>query len=93
MTPKDIIGIAFVIVGVPVMALGWRVLGATWAVIGMVAFFIGLWLIIDSAREKRLREMMRGGGPGDYGDRHYISGESASFSDHGGGGGGGGGDA
>jgi hypothetical protein len=89
---KDVLGLLLSAVGIGMAALGYRLLGLTWFWIGAACLFFGLMLVLNEVRGRKLkREMRHGGGPGDYGNRNYLSGSSASdFSDAGAGDGGGG---
>ncbi|MBI3530564.1 MAG: hypothetical protein HY067_21670 [Betaproteobacteria bacterium] len=93
MSAKDIIGILLFAVGVTVGTLGYRWLGLVWFWIGALSLTVGLLLVLNAVRERKLLdEMRKGEGPGDFGDRHYYSGSSAADSIDVGGGHGDGGD-
>jgi hypothetical protein len=79
---KDVIGLALCVVGISTGSLGLRLLGISWFWGGAAVLFLGLLLVLDSVREKKLRENLKEGGPGDWGDRHYLSGDSAGDDCH-----------
>lgn len=75
---RDILGMLLFAAGVAIAALGYRVLGLGWCWIGAALTFAGLLLVLNEVRRRKLeRELRQGGGPGDWGDRHYLSGGSA----------------
>ncbi len=81
MSVKDILGIFFFTVGVTLGTLGYRWLGLVWFWIGVGSTTVGLLLVLNAVRERKLLdEIRKGEGPGDYGDRHYYSGASAADS-------------
>jgi hypothetical protein len=77
------IGLVLVMFGVSAMGLGKKWLGDTWIYIGLASGVIGLLLCLAGDRfDEYMRERRRGKEKaGDYGDAHYTSGQSASFSD------------
>jgi hypothetical protein len=77
MKTKDILGMLFCSAGATIGTIGYRLLGLEWYFGACVLLFIGGWLIWDAARDRKLRKAMDEV-PGDSGDRHYISGASAT---------------
>jgi hypothetical protein len=77
------VGLPLVMLGVSAMGLGIKWLGRTWFYIGLASGVAGMLLCLTGDRfEKFMRDRRRDKDrPGDYGDAHYTSGESASFSD------------
>lgn len=76
---RDVLGLLLSAIGIGMAAVGYRVLGLTWFWIGAACLFVGLLLVLNEVRSRKFeREMRTGGGPGDYGDRHYISGSSST---------------
>ena len=81
MSAKDIVGVLLFAVGIALGTLGYRWLGLTWFWIALLSVTVGLLLVLNAVRERKLfDEMRKGEGPGDFGDRHYYSGASAADS-------------
>lgn len=83
MNIKDVIGLVLCAVGIGIAIVGYRLLGLTWFWIGVAFDFVGLLLVLNEVRERKLlHELRYGRVAGDYGDRHYFSGSSSNdFSD------------
>lgn len=82
MSFRDALGLIFCGAGVVVGTLGYRALGLQWYFAALILIAIGVVCIWTEARDRRLRKIGNEG-PGDWGDRHYISGEHATDSgDH-----------
>lgn len=93
MSIRDVIGLLLSAIGIGTATLSYRLLGLTWFWIGAGCLFLGLLLILNEIRHRKLeRELRNGGALGDYGDRHYSSGSSSSDFPDGGSGDGGDGD-
>lgn len=77
MSLRDIIGLLFWGAGVTVGTVGYRLLGLEWyfGACGLVS--IGVFFIWSAARDRKLQKALDKV-PGDWGDRHYISGKSAT---------------
>ena len=74
---KDALGLIFIGVGVTVGTVGYRILGLQWYFASCVSLVIGVFLIWSASRDRKIREALDEG-PGDWGDRHYISGSHAT---------------
>lgn len=77
MTTKDIIGMIFCGAGATVGTIGYRLLGVEWYFGACILLVIGTCFIWDAARDRKLRDALDEV-PGDWGDRHYISGASST---------------
>jgi hypothetical protein len=79
MSIRDVIGMLLSAIGIGIAALSYRLLGLIGFWIGACCLLLGLFLILNEIRHRKLeRELRNGGGPGDYGDRHYSSGSRST---------------
>jgi purine-cytosine permease-like protein len=74
---KDALGIIFIGIGVTVATVGYRLLGLHWYFAACVLIIVGMLLIWSASRDRKIREALDDI-PGDWGDRHYISGAHAT---------------
>lgn len=77
MTIKDIFGLLFCGIGATIGTVGYRLLGLAWYFGASVFLMMGILLIWSAARDRRLRDSLDEVS-GDWGDRHYTSGASAT---------------
>lgn len=77
MTLKDIVGMVFIGAGATVATVGYRLLGMQWFLGAVVLLGIGLGFIWSAARDRKIRDALDEV-PGDWGDRHFISGEHST---------------
>jgi hypothetical protein len=74
---KDALGLIFIGAGVAVATVGYRILGLQWYFAAWVPLAIGMFLIWNANRDRKIRTALDDV-PGDWGDRHYISGSHAT---------------
>jgi hypothetical protein len=84
MSIRDLIGIVFCIAGVTIGTMGYRLLGLQWYFGACALLVVGMLLIWSSARDRKIRDGLDDV-PGDWGDRHYLSGSSSTDGYDGGG--------
>lgn len=77
---KDALGLIFIGVGTTLATVGYRILGLQWYFDACVPLAIGVFLIWSANRDRKIREALDEV-PGDWGDRHYISGAHATDDD------------
>jgi|EP01034_Spumella_vulgaris_P038461 hypothetical protein len=82
MTLKDILGMLFVACGATLGTVANKLLGLGWYVGSAVLLVFGSSLIWSAARDRKMREALDQV-PGDWGDRHYVSGQHATDSSDG----------
>jgi purine-cytosine permease-like protein len=74
---KDALGLIFIGVGVTVGTVGYRILGIQWYFAACIPLAIGMFLIWSASRDRKIREALDEV-PGDWGERHYVSGSHAT---------------
>lgn len=77
MSLRDILGLIFCAIGVTVGTIGYRLLGLEWYFGAFGIISIGLLFIWSAVRDRKLQKALDEVS-GDWGDRHYSSGASAT---------------
>ncbi|GGC94567.1 hypothetical protein [Undibacterium terreum] len=72
---KDLAGMLFSVGGATLGTVAYRLLGIFWFFGGLILLAVSLSLIWSAARDRKLRDALDQV-PGDWGDRHYLSGAS-----------------
>lgn len=81
MNLKDAAGVIFIGAGATVGTVGYRILGLEWYFGACILLGIGVLLIWSAARDRKIRAALDEV-PGDWGDRHYLSGSRAADDFH-----------
>ncbi|PXX43222.1 hypothetical protein [Undibacterium pigrum] len=74
---KDFLGVAFCSTGIIIGVIGYRLLGLQWYFGACALIVTGTLFIYSAERDRKLRKALEDV-PGDWGDRHYISGASSA---------------
>lgn len=77
MEVKDALGLILIGAGTTVGVVGYRLLDLLWYFGACIPLAIGALLIWSAARDRKIREALNQG-PGDWGNRDYISGSRAT---------------